>query len=140
MNPGILDAKAELEAGGLTVKLSGETSLWICDTTQGADGVRFSSDASVLLREDDRWIAIFPADGMLSFEVPGEIQVLVALIKGVYASYRHSGGPLKDAFSRSVADPEVYLHGRPPAEDRPIPGSPTRRVPVRGRLRGEKTI
>jgi hypothetical protein len=138
MNPGILDAKAELEAGGLTVKLSGEASLWICDTIQGADGIRFSNDASVLLREDDRWIAIFPAAGMLSYEVPGELQDLVPLIQGVYASYRRSGGPLKDAFARSVPDPELYLHGRPPAEDRPIPGSPTRRVQVRGRLRGKR--
>jgi hypothetical protein len=136
MNPGVLDAKAELEAGGLTVKPRGETSLWICDTIQEAGGVRFSKDASVLLREDDRWIAIFPAAGMLSYEVPGEPQALVELIKGVYANYRRFGGPLKDAFARSVPDPERYLQGRLPAEDRPIPGSSTRRVEVGGGLGG----
>jgi hypothetical protein len=76
-------------------------------------------------------IAIFPAAEMLSYEVPGELQDLVLLIKGVYASHRHSGGPLKDAFARSVPDPDRYLHGRPPAEDRPIPPSPTRRAQVR---------
>jgi hypothetical protein len=132
MKAGVLDAKAELEAGGLTVRPSGEASLWICDTIQEAGGVRFSNDASVLLREDDRWIAIFPAAGMLSYEVPGGLQDLVELIKGVYANYRRSGGPLKDAFARSVPDPERYLQGRPPAEDRPIPLSPTRRVEVGG--------
>jgi hypothetical protein len=138
MNPGILDAKAELEADGLTVKLSGENSLWICETVQGADGVRLSNNASVLLREADRWIAIFPAAGMLSYEVPGELQDLVALIKSVYTSYRRSGGPLKDEFARSVPDPDLCLRGRPPAEDRPIPGSPTRPVEVSGRLRGKR--
>ena|SRR5579875_2113911 len=136
MNPGILDARAELEAGGLTVKPTGETSLWICDTIREAGGVRLSNDASILLREDDRWITLFPAAGILSYEVPGELQDLVELIKSVYANCRRSGGPLKDAFARSVPDPERYLQGRSPAEDRPIPRSPTRRVEVGGGSEG----
>jgi hypothetical protein len=136
MNQGILDARAELEAGGLTVKPSGETSLWICDAAQEAGGVRFSTDASVLLREDDRWIAVFPAAGMLSYEVPGDLRDLVPLIKGVYASHRRFGGSLKEAFARSVPDPQRYLQGRVPAEDRPTPYSPTRRVEVGGGLGG----
>lgn len=135
MNPGILDARAELEAVGLTVKPSGETSLWICDAIQEAGGVRLSNDASMLLREDDRWIAIFPAPGMLSYEVPGDLQDLVELIKGVYADRRRSGCSLKDTFVRSVPDAEQYLRGRPPAGARPIPGAPTRRVGV-GRSSG----
>jgi hypothetical protein len=128
----VLDARADLEAGGLTVKPRGETSLWICATIQDAGGVRLSNDASVLLREGDRWIALFPAAGMLSYEVPGELPNLIELIKGVYANYRRFGGPLKDAFARSVPDPEQYLQGQLPTEDRPIPRSPTRRVEVGG--------
>ena len=136
MNPGILEAKEELEAGGLTVKLNGETSLWICDTIRETGGVRLSNDASALVRQDDRWIAVFPAEGMLSYEVPGDLPDVVSLIKGVYASYRRAGGPLKEAFARSVPDPERYLQGRLPAEDRTGPRPPARRVEVAGGFEG----
>jgi hypothetical protein len=136
MSPGFLDARAELEAGGLTVKPSGETSLWIRDRMQEAGGIRFSNDASVLLRQGDRWIAVFPAEGMLSYEVPGDLPDLVVLIKGAYASDRRLGGRLNDAFARSVPDPEPYplrpTPGGGPADSRVA--HPT--SAGRGRLRG----
>lgn len=64
MNQAILDAKAELEAGGLIVKRSGETSLWICDTIQDAGGgLHLSNDASTLLEQGDRWSPSSPRRG-----------------------------------------------------------------------------
>jgi hypothetical protein len=119
MNPDFDDARAALEADGLTVKPCGEAGLWICDTIEEAGGIRLSHDASMLQRENGRWVAIFPAAGMLSYEVPGDLRDLVLLIRDVYANYRRSGGAFKDAFARSVPDPEPYLVDRPSAEDRP---------------------
>ncbi len=131
MNQAILDAKAELEAGGLIVKSSGETSLWICATTRDTGGgLHVSNDASALLHQDDRWIAVFPAAGLLSYEVPGDLGDLVRLIRDVYANYRRHGGPFKEAFARSVPDPESFLAGQLPAEDRPPTASPSRQVEV----------
>jgi hypothetical protein len=118
MNPTILDAKAELEAAGLQVKPSSEGSQWIAATTKDAgDGIRLSNDAAALLRRDDGWVAVFPADGMLNYEAPGDLDDLLPLIRGVYARYRHLGGPLKDAFRRAVPNPDSYLVRRfPPAD------------------------
>ncbi len=137
MNQAILDAQAELESGGLIVKRSGETSLWICGTIKDTGGgIHLSNDASALLQQDDRWIAIFPAAGLLSYEVPGDLRDLVGLIQDVYANHRRFGGPFKDAFARSVPDPESYLTGQLPAEDRPTPISPSRPVEVGGSFGG----
>ncbi len=137
MNQAILEAKAELEAGGLIVKRSGETSLWICDTIQDAGGgLHLSNDALTLLQQGDRWVAIFPAAGLLSYEVLGDLRDLVPLIRGVYANYRRYGGPFRDAFARSVPDPESYLVGRLPAEDQSAPLSPSRHVEVGGSFGG----
>jgi hypothetical protein len=131
MNQAILDAGAELEAGGLIVKRSGEASLWICATTRDAGGgIHVSNDASSLLYQDDRWIAVFPAAGLLSYEVPGDLGDLVRLIRDVYANYHRLGGPFKEAFARSVLDPESFLAGQLPAEDRPPSTSPSRPVKV----------
>lgn len=81
-------------------------------------------------------VAVFPAAGLLSYEVPGDLRDLVPLIRGVYANHRRYGGPFKDAFARSVPDSESYLVGRLPAEDRSAPLSPARRVEVGGSFGG----
>jgi hypothetical protein len=85
---------------------------------------------------DDRWIAAFPAAGLLSYEVAGDLRDLLPLIRDVYANYRRLGGPFKDALPRSVPDPESYLAGQLPAEDRPPSASPSRRVEVGGSFGG----
>jgi len=131
MNPTILDVKAELEAAGLEVKPSGERSLWIAATTKDVGrGLMLSNDASALIQQDDHWVAVFPASGILNYEVPGDLGDLLPLIRRVYTLYRRLGGPFKDAFKRWGQNPESYLVGRFPAEDVPVPLPPARRVDV----------
>jgi Zn-dependent peptidase ImmA (M78 family) len=131
MNETILDVKAELEAAGLEVKPSGERSLWIAATTKDAGGgLRLSNDASTLLQQDDHWVAVFPAQGTLSYEVPGDLRDLVPLMRCVYTHYRRLGGSFKDAFKRSVSNSESYLVGRFPPEERSSHLPPSRRVEI----------
>jgi hypothetical protein len=131
MNQAILEARADLEAAGLVVRPSGEDGLWIAASTRDVgDGILLSQDACVLLHQGERWVAIFPGPGMLNYEVPGELCDLLPLVRSVYTRYRLLGGPFKEAFPGSVVDPEPYLVGRFPAEDRPHPGPPSRRVAI----------
>jgi hypothetical protein len=131
MNETILGAKAELEAAGLEVKPSGERSLWIAATVKDAGGgIRLSNDASALLLQDDHWVAIFPADGTLNYEVPGDLQELLPLIRRVYTYYRRAGGAFKDAFKHAVPEPDTYLVGRFPPEDQSHPLMPSGPVDV----------
>jgi hypothetical protein len=131
MKPTILDAKTALEAAGLEVKPSGEQSLWIAATTKDiGDGIRVSTDASALVHHDDRWMAVFPGEGMLSYEVPGDLRDLVPLIRHVYTCYRRRGGSFKDAFRYAVTNPDSYLVGRFSAEDPTYPATTSRRVDI----------
>lgn len=117
MNPELDEARAQLEADGLIVKPSGEDALWVCATLQVADhGIQLSNDASMLLPAEGRWIAIFHGAGLLSYGVPGNLEDLVRLIRTVYANYRRHGGAFRDAFARSVPDPDSYLPGAPPED------------------------
>lgn len=111
-----LDAKAQLEAEGLHVSCNNAHSLWIAATVRDAgDGVKLSADACSLIWNSGRWVAVFPAEGLRTYEVPGTLSELVALITAVYNHYRQAGGPLKQAFKQVVSDPEQYLAGRPMA-------------------------
>lgn len=77
--------------------------------------IRLSQDASALMRISGRWTAIFPAEGNLTYEVPGTLPDLAALISRVYEQYRRAGGKLKDAFPKVVGDSEQHITGRLPA-------------------------
>jgi hypothetical protein len=113
MNQALCDARADLEAAGLQVTPSGEGSLWIAATTKDvADGIRLSNDAAALIRKGNGWVAVFPAEGMLNYEVPGGLPDLLSLIRGVYTRYRHLGGQLNDAFRWTVPNADFYLVGR----------------------------
>src|SRR4051794_19997186 len=111
-----LDAKAKLEAEGLHVSCNNAHSLWIAATVRdmGA-GIKLSNDACSLIWNTGRWVAVFPAEGLLTYEVPGSLSELVSLITAVYADYRRAGEPLKDAFKRVMTDAEQYLVGHSPA-------------------------
>jgi hypothetical protein len=112
----ILDAKAKLEAEGLRVSRSGDHSLWIAATLRDAgDGITLSDDACALLGNAGRWVAVFPAEGLSTYEVPGSLADLVSLIVTVYARYRQVGGPVQEAFKQAVSQPEQYRTGRSPA-------------------------
>lgn len=127
----ILEAKAELEAAGLIAKVRGEFSLWIAASTrETGGGLKLSNDSMVLIRTDDQWVAVFPSAGTLCYEVPGELQDLILLVRGIYTRYRRMGGPFKDAFRRWGPDPDFYLVGRSPAEDPPLPSAPSRWVNI----------
>lgn len=112
----IHEAKAKLEADGLHVSFNNDHSLWIAATVRDAGrGIRMSDDASALIGDSGRWTAVFPAEGMLTYEVPGALPDLVSLIGSVYAQYRRAGGQLKDAFPKVRSEPEQYLIGHSPA-------------------------
>jgi hypothetical protein len=111
-----LDAKAKLEAEGLHVSCNNPNSLWIAATVRDmGEGIRASDDACSLIWDSSRWVAVFPAEGLLTFEVPGSLSELVSLIIAVYAHCRRTGGSVKDAIRQIVTDPEQYLIGRSPA-------------------------
>jgi hypothetical protein len=108
-----LDAKAKLEAEGLYVACNNAHSLWIAANYQDVgEGIRLSNDACSLLWDSGRWVAVFPAEGLLTYEVPGTLPDLVSIISAVYSQYRRAGGLFKDAFKQVVPDPEQYLVGR----------------------------
>jgi len=111
----ILDAKAKLETEGLHVCCNNAHSLWIAASVRdmGA-GIKFSDDACSLIWNSSRWVAVFPAKGLLTYEIPGSLPELVSVITAVYASYRRTGSPLKDVFKQVVPDAEHYLVGRSP--------------------------
>lgn len=108
-----LDAKAKLEAEGLHVSCNNPQSLWIAATVRDMEaGIKLSHDACSLTWNSSRWVAVFPAEGLLTYEVPGSLLELVSLITAVYANYRQAGGSLKEAFKRVVPDAEQFLVGR----------------------------
>ena len=104
------DARAKLEAEGLHVSGNVPNGLFIAATLRdAADGIRLSNDACSLMWNSSRWVAIFPREGLVNYEVPGSLAELVPLITAVYANYRETGGPLKDAFKRVVPEAEQFL-------------------------------
>jgi hypothetical protein len=111
-----LEAKAKLEAEGLHVSCNNAHSLWIAATLRDAgEEIKLSEDACSLIWDSGRWVAVFPAEGLRTYEVPGTLSELVALITAVYDHYRQAGGPLKQAFRQVVSGSEQYLAGRPMA-------------------------
>lgn len=108
----IHDARASLEAQGLHVSAD-NGSLWIAASVRESGGVRVSDDACSLLNRSGGWVAVFPAKGLLTYEVPGSLPNLVSLITAVYARYRQAGGPFNTTFAQTADDPEQYLVGRP---------------------------
>jgi hypothetical protein len=112
----ILDAKTKLDEEGLHVSHNNPQSLWIAATVRDrGSGIKLSNDACSLTWNSSRWMAVFPAEGLLTYEVPGSLSELVALIKAIYADYRQVGGSLADAVKRVLPDVEQYLSGRSPA-------------------------
>ena len=110
----ILEAKARLEREGLHVSRNDDRSLWIAaKVSDGGDGVRLSNDACGLFWDVNRWVAVFPADGLLTYEVPGDLEKLTSLIAVVYGQYRRTETPLNDIVKQVVDDAEQYLVGRP---------------------------
>jgi hypothetical protein len=108
-----LEAKAKLEAEGLFVSGNDTHSLWIAaNVSDQGEGIKLSPDACSLLWDSGRWVAVFPADGLLTYEVPGALEDLLSLIVAVYKQYRHAGGHFKNAFRQVVSDSEQYLVGR----------------------------
>jgi len=115
----VAEAKRTLELEGIYVSMSDRESFWIAGSFEfvevGRDNVRLSQDACVLFRKNDHWQAVLPGLGMLTREVYGSLDELVALIVSVYRHYRQSGGPLYRAVEQVVADAERYLVGGVPA-------------------------
>lgn len=109
----ISDAKAHLEANDLYVSARGSSSLWIAATVHDAgDGVMMSNDACTLIANAGGWVAVFPAEGLCTYEVPGPLEELVATICTVYERYRGAGGAFANAFRQVVPDPDHYAIGR----------------------------
>ncbi len=108
-----LDAKVELEAQGLHVSNSNANSLWIADQVRDAgQGILQSDNACALIHDSGRWVAVFPAEGQLTYEIPGSLPELVSVIAAVYAQHRQAGGPFREAIKKVVDTPQQYLVGR----------------------------
>jgi hypothetical protein len=113
----VVDAKAKLEAEGLHVSYNNAHSLWIAGTVRDmGEGIKFADDACSLIEDSGRWVAVFPAAGLLTYELPGSLPELVAVITAVYAHCRREGSQVQDAFKQVVTDAEQYLVGRSPAQ------------------------
>lgn len=99
MPESLLDAKSHLEAQELHVSCADSHGLWIAAAVRDVgQGIKHSSDACSLVETAGQWVAIFPARGSLTYEVPGTLPDLVALILNVYSHYRRAGGSLEEAF------------------------------------------
>lgn len=95
-------ARAAFTALGLHVKLTGEDGLWIAATVEEiSPGIRMSRDASVLLEQDGRWVALFPSEGSAAVERAGSLSDLVDLIKAAYEARSRSREPFETVI-RSV--------------------------------------
>ena len=95
----VLEAKGKLESAGLHVSFNNSHSLWIAANLQDiGDGIKFSKDSCSLIWTSGRWVAIFPTDGVLTYEISASLSELVALITDVYANYRTTGGQFTDVF------------------------------------------
>ena len=102
-----------LEAHDLCVRANNERSLWIADQpTDMGDGILLSNAACALLQREDEWVAVFPAAGSRTYEVPGTLPEGVSLILAVYARLRKDKGTLNEAFRQTLLDPDDYLNGR----------------------------
>jgi hypothetical protein len=107
------DAKTTLEAEGLHVSSNLRNSLWIAANVRDVgEGISVSDDACALMWGENKWVAVFPAEGLLTYEVPGDLPELVSLIASVYKHFRHTGGQFKDALKEVLANSEQYLIGR----------------------------
>ena len=107
------EAKTYLESKGLYVSGRTPTSLWIAAGVRDAgDGVLMSNEACSLIANADGWVAIFPGDGLSTYELPSTLEELVATIVAVYEQYRRSGGAFTNAFRQVVPEPDRYAIGR----------------------------
>jgi hypothetical protein len=110
----IREAKAVLEQQGLYVAYNNDRSLWIAGIVRDiGDGIMFSKDSCSLLFDTDRWCAVFPTEGALTYEVPGALDELVQLVQNVYKRYFRADISFPEAFRQVVKDPNRYLLGRP---------------------------
>jgi hypothetical protein len=73
---------------------------------------RGPGDACALIGNANRRVAVFPAEGLLTYEVSGLLADLVGFFRKVYDHYRQSGGPFKDALRKVETEPEQNLVGR----------------------------
>lgn len=109
-----LEAKALLEAEGLQVSRQSPHGLWIAaDVSDRGAGIRMSDYACALIRNGERWLAVFPAEGLGTYEVPGQLEELVSLISTVFDHQRQTEVPLKDAVRQTMPDADRYLLGGP---------------------------
>ena len=107
------DVEAHLEARDLYVSARGSSSLWIAATVHDAgEGAIMSNDACSLIADTEEWVADFPAEGLCTYELPGTLEELVAIICAVYDQYRRVRGAFTDAFRQVVPDADRYVIGR----------------------------
>ncbi len=108
------DARSALEAKGLCAS-GGAASLLIggsvVDGGDGydGDGLRVFKDACALNHRAGSWVAVFPAEGLSTYEVLGTLPELVSLIEAVYDRHRQAGRSFKDACKEVVAEARQHL-------------------------------
>lgn len=105
-------ATIQLESHGLHVTTRNPHTVSIAANLVGSSvGFSVSNDATFLIDQGEKWLAVFPARGQCTFEVPGALQELTKVIISVYEDYFDHGGRLHDAFMRVVPNHQRFLHG-----------------------------
>ena len=109
----LLDVQARLETEGLYVSPVAPDFLWIA---LGSSLIRrseivFSKEFCTLRKGGEQWIASFPSNPPLTYEMMGSLPDLESLIIKVFHQSSLSGVPLGKAFSDIEPDSERYLQG-----------------------------
>jgi hypothetical protein len=109
----LIEAKRTLEEAGFHVSSNSALSLWIAPNVIEIEaGIKLSSAACSIGHDGTRWIAVFPSEGLSTYEVPGELEDLVSLILAVFKRYHEFGEPIGAALKAEITDVDQYLIGR----------------------------
>jgi hypothetical protein len=105
-------ALESLRAHGLHASARDSNTLFVAaDVEDVSSDIAIAHDVTILLDKGPTWLAIFPAQGQCTFEVPGPLDDLTELVVSVYKDQREHGGPLHEAVMRRVPSCQRYLRG-----------------------------
>ncbi len=105
-------ALESFRADGLQASARDRNTLVVAAVVEDTSpGIAIAHDVTILLDKGPTWLAIFPAQGQCTFEVPGTLEELTALALAVYRDYRKNGQPLHAAVMRAIPNYQSYLRG-----------------------------
>lgn len=108
----IQDAKTALESAGLYASWNHNGSLLIAGSLRDTgDGIQVSNDACALLQSPESWVAVFPAAGLRTYEMPGSLDELVTVILATHQHHRLTECPWNEVFAQVVGEADRFLSG-----------------------------